>query len=233
MLMPVCRDPEAPPTRGFSLSGRGRVSFEALSVRVYSRELLRNQQRTTNARGGAAEPSWRRLPEAALQDVWEGCAPRPMAIVARHHLPGSSRRSQVPPSARPALRRRHGIRRFAARHHAGRHQPQRQRLHGLLRLRQRYVAQAEPDPRLHGSLEPALAVRRGQQGTRTRHPHRGVGEARLAPGQRRTTVRRLLRRLHGRQRDQPARPRAGQAVARRNRRDQVAHRRAAHHFPFA
>ncbi len=33
------------------------------------------------------------------------------------------------------------------------------RLHRLLRLRQRHLARAEPDPGLHGSLEPALGSR--------------------------------------------------------------------------
>ena len=97
------------------------------------------------------------------------------------------------------LARRHdGFGRRTARHRSRRHQPQRRRLHRLLRLRQRRVAAAEPDPRLHGPLEPPLAIRRGQQGTRARHPRRAVGENRLAQGQRRAARRRLLRRLHGR-----------------------------------
>ena len=110
----------------------------------------------------------------------------------------------------------------------GRHQSQRQRLHRFLRLRQRRVAQAASDPGLHGSLEPALGVRRGQQGTRARHPRprcrRSTTGRRAAPSSCRaistppawTTAQ--INQL---------RPRAGAAAARRSRRDQVARRRAA------
>ena len=72
------------------------------------------------------------------------------------------------------------------------------RLRRLLRLRQRRLAREQSDSGVHGSLEQALGVRRGQQGACARHPRRGFGEAGLAGRKCRAAVRRFLRRVHGR-----------------------------------
>ena len=116
-----------------------------------------------------------------------------------------------------------------ARHRSRGHRPHGRRVHRLLRLRERRLARAAPDPGLHGSLEQALGIGRDQQGARARHPRPSSPRAsRLADGQRRAADRRLLRRLHGRNAGQRARRQAGAAAARRDPRDQDARRRAAH-----
>ena len=88
----------------------------------------------------------------------------------------------------------------------------------LLRVRERRVARRQPDPAVHGALEPPVGGGGGRQGPAERDPRPGVGLHELAEGKRRAADRRPLRLLHGRGARRGAGPRADPSPPRRDRR---------------